>query len=89
MTNDVSIKKLILVPAVITLAVTLLRLTAELRHWSATLLNPAAGGAIAKWLMIGLLPQLTIWIWFTIAVGTLFGALGVAATGRARRPATA
>jgi hypothetical protein len=36
-----------------------------------------------------LLPQLTIWIWFTIAVGTLFGALGVAATGRARRPATA
>jgi len=218
MTSDVSIKKLILVPAVITLAVTLLRLTGELMHWSKALFNPAAGGGgaivgiawlvpvfgiyfglklagaglapaavgpaigyaflgfavmpalgfgavklglspqgfgafavfivlalvgaviayrgwpalgrtllayglaarvpvaivmlvailgnwgthydvappdfpamspIAKWLLIGLLPQLTIWIWFTIAVGGLFGAIAVAATGRARRPATA
>jgi hypothetical protein len=218
MTSAVSIKKLILVPAVITLAVTLLRLTGELMHWSKALFNPAAGGGgaivgiawlvpvfgiyfglklasaglgpaavgsaigyaflgfavmpalgfgavklglspqgfgafavfivlafvgaviayrgwpalgrtllayglaarvpvaivmlvailgnwgthydvappnlsamspIAKWLLIGLLPQLTIWIWFTIAVGALFGAIAVAATGRARRPATA
>ena len=44
MTNDVSIKKLILVPALITLAVTLLRLTGELMHWSKALFNPAAGG---------------------------------------------
>jgi hypothetical protein len=44
MTDDVSIKKLILVPAVITLAVTLLRLTGELMHWSPVLFNPAAGG---------------------------------------------
>ena len=218
MINDVSIKKLILVPAVITLAVTLLRLTGELMHWSKALFNPAAGGGgaivgiawlvpvfgiyfglklagaglapaalgpaigysvlgfavmpalgfgavklglspqgfgafavfivlaivgaviayrawpalgrvllayglaarvpvaivmlvailgnwgthydvappdfpamspIAKWLLIGLLPQLTLWIWFTIAVGTVFGAVAVAATGRARHPATA
>ncbi len=218
MTNDVSIKKLILVPALITLAVTLLRLTGELMHWSKALFNPAAGGGgalvgiawlvpvfgvyfglklagaglapaavgpaigysvlgfalvpalgfgavklglspqsfgafalfivlgivgaviayrawpalgrvllayglaarvpvaivmlvailgrwgthydvapqnlsamnpIAKWLLIGLLPQLTIWIWFTIAAGLIFGAVAVAATGRARHPATA
>src|SRR2546426_440321 len=44
MTNDASIKKLILVPALITLAVTLLRLTGELMHWSKALFNPAAGG---------------------------------------------
>jgi hypothetical protein len=34
MANAVAIKKLILVPAVITLAVTLLRLVGELMHWS-------------------------------------------------------
>jgi hypothetical protein len=218
MTNDVSIKKLILVPALITLAVTLLRLTGELMHWSKALFNPAAGGGgaivgiawlvpvfglyfglkmagaglapaamgpaigysvlgfavmpalgfgavklgmspqgfgalavfivlaivgaiiayrawpalgrvllvyglaaripvaivmlvailgnwgthydvappnlsamspFAKWLLIGLLPQLTIWIWFTIAAGMIFGTVAVAATGRARHPATA
>ncbi len=48
MTNDVSIKKLILVPALITLAVTLLRLTGELMHWSKALFNPAAGGGGAR-----------------------------------------
>jgi hypothetical protein len=36
--------RLVLVPAVITLAVTLLRLTGELLHWSPALFNPAAGG---------------------------------------------
>jgi hypothetical protein len=218
MANDVSIKKLILVPSVITLAVTLLRLTGELMHWSPTFFNSAAGGGgavvgiawlvplfgiyfalkladagqgpsaagpaigysilgfalmptlglgamklglqqqsfatfavfivlavvgaavayrawpalgrtlaayglaaripvmvvmlfamlgnwgthydlpppnfpemspIAKWLLIGVLPQLTIWIWFTISVGAIFGSIAVAATGRARRQATA
>ena len=39
--------RLIVVPAVITLAVTLLRLTGELLHWSPTLFNPAAGGGAA------------------------------------------
>lgn len=219
MANDVSIKKLVLVPSVITLAVTLLRLTGELMHWSPTLFNPAAGGGgsivgiawlvpvfgisfalklaaagegpsaakpaigysvlgfalmpalgfgavklglqpesfaafgvfivlsligaavayrawpalgrtllayglaarvpvmvvmlfailgswgthydapppnfppgvspIAKWLLIGVLPQLTIWIWFTMAVGAVFGTIAAAASGGARRPATA
>ena len=44
MPTDVSLKKLILIPAVITLAVTLLRLAGELMHWSPLLFNPAPGG---------------------------------------------
>src|SRR5438445_9338436 len=44
MANAAAIKKLILVPAVITLAVTLLRLLGELMRWSPTLFNPAPGG---------------------------------------------
>jgi hypothetical protein len=218
MATDTSIKKLILVPALITLGVTLLRLTGELMHWSPRLFNPAAGGGgaivgiawlvpifgiyfalklaragelppsvaaavgypllgalvlpvvgfvmsklgvsqqsftmlgvfvvvsivgaiialrgwpalgkvllayglaaripvvivmliamlgnwgthydvappdfpamgvFAKWLLIGVLPQLTFWIYYTIVLGGLFGGLSVALTGRARRPATA
>jgi hypothetical protein len=216
--NEVETRKLILVPALITLGVTLLRLTGELRHWSPTLFNPAPGGGgalvgiawlvplfgiyfglklaragvagatgraiglallgllimpiggfaavklvgmsqqslltlgvfvvlsvigavvayrgwpalgrvllayglaaripvalvmlaamlghwgthydlpppdfpvmspIAKWVVIGLVPQMTIWIWFTIAVGGLLGAIAAAVAGRARRPALA
>jgi hypothetical protein len=218
MAQDVSIKKLITVPAVITLAVTLLRLTGELMHWSPRLFNPAPGGPgalvgiawlvpvfgfyfgvklasagetpssagaaigyallgfvimpalgftavklglpqqslatlgvfavlaligagvayrgwpalgrvlfayglaaripvilvmlvamlgnwgthydvvapgfsgmnpMAKWLLFGVLPQLTIWMWFTIAVGMFLAGIAVAVTGRARRPAMA
>ena len=217
MANEVDTRKLILVPALITLAVTLLRLTGELLHWSRALFNPAAGGGgaivgitwlvpifgiyfglklaraglagatgpasgfallgllimpiggftavklgmsqqslallgvfivlsivgaaiayrgwpalgrvllayglaarvpvallmlaamlgnwgthydvappdfpamspFAKWVVIGLAPQMTIWIWFTIAMGALLGAITAAVTGRARRPALA
>ena len=28
---------------------------------------------LAKWFTIGVLPQLTIWIWYTVVVGGLFG----------------
>jgi hypothetical protein len=38
---------LILVPGIITLAVTLLRLTGELNQWSRTFFNPDAGGGMA------------------------------------------
>jgi hypothetical protein len=48
-----------------------------------------AMSTLAKWLIIGLAPQLTIWIWFTIAMGGLLGALGAAAAGKSRRPAMA
>jgi hypothetical protein len=42
--SRISITRLILVPSVITLAVTLLRLVGELQHWPARLFNPEAGG---------------------------------------------
>lgn len=48
-----------------------------------------AMGVLSKWLLIGLLPQMTIWIWYTIALGALFGGIAAALSRRARRPATA
>lgn len=72
MTNEVSIKKLILVPALITLAVTLLRLTGELMHWSKALFNPAAGGGGA---IVGI-------AWLVPVFGIYFG-LKVAGAGLA------
>ena len=42
--NRVRISRLILIPSVITLAITLLRVVGELRHWSPALFNPSAGG---------------------------------------------
>jgi len=48
-----------------------------------------AMSTLAKWVVIGLLPQMTIWIWFTMAAGALLGALAAAVAGRNRRPAMA
>jgi len=52
----VRILSLILIPAVITLAVTILRLVGELKHWPAPWFNTAAGGGFAvvgiSWLPI-------------------------------------
>jgi len=45
-------------------------------------------GTLAKWFAIGVLPQLTIWIWFTMAAGAIAGAI-TAAVLRAKRPAAA
>jgi hypothetical protein len=39
---------------------------------------------LPKWLLIGVLPQLTIWIWFTMAIGGLFGVVAAALAGRGR-----
>jgi hypothetical protein len=58
-------------------------------HYDVAPPNFPAMNPIAKWFFIGVVPQLTIWIWFTIAVGALFGSIAVAITGRARHPATA
>jgi hypothetical protein len=41
---------------------------------------------LAKWLVIGLVPQMTIWIWYTVVLGSLFG---IAAGALARRSAPA
>jgi hypothetical protein len=44
---------------------------------------------LATWFWIGLLPQLTIWMAFTVIVGTIFGALAGLAVGRRAQPAAA
>jgi hypothetical protein len=58
--NRPSILRLILIPSLITLAITILRLVGELEHWSPVLFNPEAGGGGAlvgiSWLPIILGP---------------------------------
>jgi hypothetical protein len=39
---------------------------------------------LAKWFLIGLLPQLTVWIAFTVVIGMLFGLIAVAIVHRGR-----
>jgi hypothetical protein len=48
-------------------------------------------GLFPKWLLIGLLPQLTLWIGFTVVVGTIFGSVGamLASKAQAGGPAVA
>jgi hypothetical protein len=58
-------------------------------HYDALPPNFPPMNPVVTWLLIGVLPQLTVWIWFTLTVGMIAGALAVAVTGRARRPATA
>ena len=43
-------------------------------------------GPIPKWLLIGVVPQLTIWIWFTMAVGAFCGGIALAIRDRVARP---
>ncbi len=42
---------------------------------------------LSKWLLIGVLPQVTIWIWFTVVVGSLVGILAGAIARRGRAAA--
>ncbi len=53
--------RLVLVPAVITLAVTLLRLAGELGRWSAMLFNRDAGGGAALVGIVWLIPVFGAW----------------------------
>lgn len=62
---------LILVPSLITLAVTILRLVGELNHWSSTWFNPAPGGFGA---IVGI-------VWLVPVFGIYF-ALRLAAAGQ-------
>jgi hypothetical protein len=39
---------------------------------------------LAKWFWIGFLPQMTVWIAFTVIVGMLFGLIAAAIVGRGR-----
>jgi hypothetical protein len=45
---------------------------------------PEMTPALYKWFMIGLLPQMTIWLWFTVVVGGLFGIAAGAIASRGR-----
>ncbi|HEV7502723.1 MAG TPA: hypothetical protein VGQ33_22050, partial [Vicinamibacteria bacterium] len=78
MENDLEIRKLILVPAVITLAITLLRLMGELRHWSPVLFNPAPGGGGALVGIAWLVPVFGIYFGLKLARAGLAGATGPA-----------
>lgn len=73
--TDLEIKDLILVPALITLAVTAVRLAGELLHGPQILFNSDAGGA---WAVVGI-------VWLVPVLGVYFG-LKLAAKGRG--PAT-
>lgn len=74
--DRVYIPRLILVPALITLAVTLLRLFGELQHWSTQWFNNSSGGVT---------PQGVSWIvgivWLPLPFGVYF-ALRLARAGR-------
>jgi hypothetical protein len=48
-----------------------------------------AWNPLLKWFVIGVWPQLTAWIAFTVVIGAIFGAIAAAVARRARRPATA
>jgi hypothetical protein len=57
--------------------VALVALAAVLGNWGThyDVVSPSfpAMAPLSKWLLIGLVPQMTIWIWFTVVVGSLFG----------------
>lgn len=59
--------RLILVPAIITLAVTLLRLAGELQNWSSALFNREAGGGMAIVGIVWLVPLFGIYFALRLA----------------------
>ena len=69
--------------------VVLVMLAAILGNWGThyDALPPGAPdmAPIPKWLLIGVLPQMTVWLWFTSVIGGLFGLVAGALAGR--RPA--
>jgi hypothetical protein len=68
--NRIRITRLILVPSIITLGITLLRITGELQRWSTTLFNPSPGGGGA---IVGI-------TWLVMVFGVYF-ALKLASDG--------
>ncbi len=47
---------------------------------------PYIGASLAKWLWIGLLPQMTIWMAYTVIVGSIAGGLALLVAGRRAAP---
>ncbi len=66
--------------------VALVMLAAILGSWGThyDVMPPGAPemSGLRKWLVIGLLPQMTIWLWFTAVIGGLFGTVAGAIAGR-------
>jgi len=58
---DISTRRLILAPALITLGITLLRLVGELNRWSPALFNREAGGGGALIGIVWLVPILGVY----------------------------
>jgi len=71
--------------------VALVMLLAIFGNWGTHYDVPPPGfpemGPLAKWAWIGLLPQMTIWIAYTVVIGALFGVVTAAFVGRGRPPA--
>src|ERR1700681_1661065 len=61
--SRISTVRLILIPSIITLAVTILRVVGELQHWPTLLFNPAPGGGGA---IVGI-------SWLPLIFGPYFG----------------
>ena len=74
--TNLNIPRLIFIPSVITLAITVLRLVGELQHWPTSLFNPAAGGG-------GSIVGIT---WLVPIFGVYFG---IKLAGAGRAPASA
>lgn len=77
--SNVSIPQLILIPSVITLAITILRLVGELQHWPTSLFNPEAGGGGSIVGITWLVPILGIYF----AIKLYAAGLGPASIGKA------
>lgn len=65
--------------------VAVLMLLAMLGNWGTH--YDAAGpgvpaGVLSRWVSIGVVPQLTVWMWFTVALGMLSGCVACAVAGR-------
>ena len=50
---------------------------------------PPGIGPVATWALVGLLPQMTVWIGFTLIGGVIAGSIAAAVTGARRREAVA
>lgn len=79
MSQEPSLRSLILVPSLITLAVTLLRLVGELQNWSPLFFNKSAGGAGAIVGIAWLVPNFGAWFgWKLARAGSGPGGIGKA-----------
>ena len=71
--------------------VVLVMLAAILGNWGTHYDVPPPGApemsGLWKWFLIGVVPQMSIWIWFTVALGSLVGIVAGAVASRGRASA--